>query len=150
MSITTEVAKVSAPTWHKRPIRVGDTGPDVTVALRKLGLDPDEPFGDLAVARVKGIARRLGIFNHDGSIDEAIAAELGEAATAEAGLLPEWFSLRLGDTGTIVARAARLLGQDTEVFTAEMEDAVRRLQSASRIEPTGVLDAETARALGEL
>jgi murein L,D-transpeptidase YcbB/YkuD len=145
-----EVIIVPLPSWFKRTIRPGDTGPDVKVVLRKLGLDPEEPFGDLAAVRIKGVARSLGIFAHDGDVDERIASVLGEAAATEAGLLPEWFSLRLGDTGTIVARAARLLGQDGDVFTEEMESAVRRLQSTSRIEPTGVLDAETARLLGDL
>lgn len=139
---------MSTPSWYKRPIGVGDTGPDVKVVLRKLGLDPDGPFDQLATCRVKGVARTLGIFNHDGVVDETIAGKLGEAATA--GLLPEWFSLRLGDTGTMVARAGTLLGWETSEFTEEMEAVVRRFQSASRIEPTGILDAETARALGEL
>lgn len=146
----TGLEALSTPSWYRRQFGVGAEGPDVKVVLRKLGLDPDEPFGDLASVRVKGVARSLGIFNHDGVVDEIIAAALGEAATTEAGLMPEWFSIRRGDTGSIVARAARLLGLGTSEFTAEMEDAVRRFQSSARIEPTGVLDAETARSLGEL
>jgi hypothetical protein len=63
----------------------------VRVVLRKLGLDPDQPYGELAIARIKGVARRLGVFDHDGMVDEEIARALGEAATAEAGLMPEWF-----------------------------------------------------------
>jgi peptidoglycan hydrolase-like protein with peptidoglycan-binding domain len=148
-SITQDSA-MPTPSWYRRSIGPGSEGPDVNVVLRKLGLDQDQPYGELAVARIKGVARKLGIWDHDGVVDEAIAFVLGEAATTEAGLMPEWFSIRLGDTGSIVARAARLLGQDTNEFTAEMEAAVRRFQSSSRIEPTGVLDAETARALGEL
>jgi peptidoglycan hydrolase-like protein with peptidoglycan-binding domain len=144
------VPRTAVPSWYRRSIVAGDTGPDVNVVLRKLGLDQDQPYGELAVARIKGVARSVGIWDHDGTVDEAIAFVLGEAATTEAGLMPEWFSIRLGDTGSIVARAASLLGQDTSEFTAEMEAAVRRFQSSSRIEPTGVLDAETARALGEL
>jgi hypothetical protein len=146
----TEDRAPSIPSWYRRTIGPGSEGPDVRVVLRKLGLDPDQPYGELAIARIKGVARRLGVFDHDGVVDEEIARALGEAATAEAGLMPEWFSLKRGDTGSIVARAARLLGLDTDEFDGEMEDAVRRLQSSSRIDPTGVLDAETARALGEL
>jgi peptidoglycan hydrolase-like protein with peptidoglycan-binding domain len=148
-SITQDSA-MPTPSWYRRSIGPGSEGPDVNVVLRKLGLDQDQPYGELAVARIKGVARSLGIWDHDGTVDEAIAFVLGEAATTEAGLMPEWFSIRLGDTGSIVARAASLLGQDTNEFTAEMEAAVRRFQSSSRIEPTGVLDAETAKALGEL
>jgi peptidoglycan hydrolase-like protein with peptidoglycan-binding domain len=131
-----------------RPFGVGDEGPDVKVALRKLGLDPDGPFDELAVTRVKGIARALGMFEHDGVVDATIACALGEAATAA--LIPEWFSIRPGDSGSVVSRAASLLGLATSTFDAEMEAAVRRLQSASRMEATGVLDAETAKVLGEL
>jgi hypothetical protein len=116
-----EVIIVSAPTWFKRPIRPGDTGPDVTVVLRKLGLDPDEPFGDLAVARSRASPGPWGSSPMTAWLTRRIASALGEAATPRPACMPEWFSLRLGDTGTIVARAARLLGQDTDVFTAEME-----------------------------
>lgn len=138
------------PSWYRRPIGRGDTGPDVKVALRRLGLDPDEPYGDLAVVRVRGIARKLGLYRHDGVVDEQIAAWLGEAEITKAGLLPAWFCLKIGDNGTQVAAAAKLLGMATSEFTSEMEDAVRRFQSSKRIEPTGVIDAETARSLGEL
>lgn len=136
------------PSWWRRPFGAGDTGPDVKVALRKLGLDPEAGFDALALARVKGLARTLGIWDHDGAVDERIASALGEAATD--GLPPDWFSLRPGDAGTLVARAASLLGlAPREVYDEEMEACVRRLQSASRIAPTGVLNTETAISLGE-
>lgn len=145
-----EWGRYRIPSWFSRPIGPGDTGPDVKVALRKLGLDPEQPYGDLAVVRVKGMARRLGFYNHDGILDEHMAAVLGEAEITKAGAMPAWFCLKLGDSGTQVAAAAKLLGVDGIEFGVEMEDAVRRFQSSRRIEPTGTIDAETAMALGEL
>lgn len=138
------------PSWYTRPIGPGDTGPDVTVALRKLGLNPDEPYGDLAVTRVRGIARTFGTFDHDGVLDERIAAMLGEAEITKAGALPAWFCLKSGDSGTQVAAAARLLHVGGTEFGDDLEDACRRFQSSRRITPSGVIDAETAMALGEL
>lgn len=148
--INMEMGDHYVPSWFNRPISPGDTGPDVRVALRKLGLDPDEPYGDLAMARVKGFARTRGIYDHDGVLDEVVAILLGEAEITKAGALPEWMCLKVGDTGTQVAAAAKLLGMAGTEFGPELEDAVRRFQSGKRIEPSGVIDAETARALGEL
>lgn len=146
-----EEESLPAPSWFKRPIGPGDTGPDVKVVLRKLGLDPEEPYGDLAVTRVKGLARSMAIYDHDGSVDSTIAALLGEAEIVKAGLIPAWYTIKLGDYGTHVASVAKLLGETvTEEYTVELADAVRRFQSSKRLEPTGVVDAETARALGEL
>lgn len=148
--LSEEEVELSVPSWYRRPIGLGDTGPDARVALRKLGLNPDVPYGELAATRVRGIARTLGAYDHDGVLDSRIAAELGEAEITKAGALPEWFCLRLGDHGTTVAAVAQLLGIGGSEFTPDLTDAVRRFQSGRRIEPTGVVDAETAQALGEL
>lgn len=145
----TRTEHVGLPSWYRRPFGVGAEGPDVRIVLRKLGLDPEGPFDELAVTRVKGIARRMGMFEHDGVVDATIASALGEAATAA--LVPDWFTIGPGDEGSIVARARRLLDVgEGSAYTEEMEAAVRRLQSANRLAPTGVIDAVTARLLGEL
>lgn len=138
------------PSWFTRTLYEGDTGPDVRVVRRKLGMDPDGPMDRVVIARILGFARKCGYLFHDGCVDEIVAARLGEAETVVAGLLPEWFALRPGDKGRAVAAVAEILGVGGDEYTPELALAVRRRQSAEQMEPTGIVDPETARALGEL
>lgn len=145
---------MESPSWFRRDIRLGDSGPDVRIVRRKLGFIPDGEY-DLAVEeRVRGLARKRKV-QSEGEVNKAVAGELGESATHD--LPPSWFSreLELWFEGDDVRRARELLqlGSAREVrgenrYDPEMEKAVRRFQSANRLRPTGRLDEATARCLG--
>ena len=131
------------PQWFTRPLIVGDTGPDVVVVQRKLGVRPTGLFGPGDSAVVRGYQYAMGL-QPSGQVDDATAVELGEAAGHD--LLPDWWT---GEAVTSIhplwPTVVRLL--DAPVGGAV--DALKRFQGNNGLSVTGVVDEWTARRLGQ-
>lgn len=135
------------PLWYRRVIQMGDTGPDVRIVRRKLGLIPDGPFDRAAIERIRGMTN-----DKTDVVDEVIATLLGESEANKAGLTPEWFTrpLERHDIGEDVRALRAILGVwDDNRFEHDLEDAVRRFQSARGLLPDGKVNEELARLLGD-
>jgi len=135
------------PAWYRREIKEGDEGPDVRIVRRKLRLDPDGPYDKQVMELVRGKGSKRG------TVTKEVAESLGEAAATAAGLCPTWFRrpLALWDQGEDV-RSLRLalgLGGRDDRYDPDCEKAVRRLQSANRLETTGKVDEGLAIMIGE-
>ena len=138
------------PLWYHREIARGDFGPDVDVVRRKLGLGPGI-YDEIVEERIRGLARAKKIEVTD-EVTPELADALGESAAVDAGLTPVWFSrvLSRGDVGDDVRSLRRALGVwDDNRFEVDCEAAVRRLQSANRLDTDGVVTAEVAILAGE-
>lgn len=137
------------PLWFKRIIVLGDYGPDVIVIKRKLGLTPEGVYDRTTRALVMGMAKRSNV-STEGEVNGDVAVALGPAA--DDGIPPEWFKreLRHFDAGDDVRSLNKALGLDPgdDRFREETEAAVRRLQSANGLEPTGLVDEELSRMIG--
>lgn len=134
---------MSAPIWYTRRLIGGETGTDVNVVNRKLGV-ADWAYSEASQQYVRGLQHASGL-EPTGEVDEATAMVLGEAADHE--LPPEWFSrpLGLGDSGEdVAALRSRLAVEGGPHFDTELERAVRRFQSANGQKPDGKLTAELA------
>ena len=142
---------MTVPLWFKRTIVPGDTGPDVDAVRRKLGLGPG-PYDQITISRVRGLMSKFG-YASDGEIDRVAAIHIGETAVNDAGLAPDWYRRPVGlwDEGEDVRAVRGILGLGGEDnrYDPDCEAAVKRFQSSKRIEPTGEIDEETARLLGE-
>lgn len=141
---------MSVPLWFKRDIHIGDVGPDVRIVRRKLGFQPDGPY-DLSVSRmVMSLAKKKNI-EFSGSVTANEAEALGPAA--DAALTPEWYERDLEmwcHEGADVATLNAILGCPADNrFTPETEQAVRRLQSGAGVFPTGIVDEDTAKLVGD-
>lgn len=138
------------PTWYRRRISLGDEGPDVRIVRRKLGLNPDGPFDRVASERIRGLAKAKGI-KPTGDVTADVAAELGEAATAD--LAPEWFQreLELWQEGEDVRALRLLMGLDyrDNRFDPDLEAKVRQFQSQHQIMPNGRVSEDLAKLIGE-
>lgn len=135
------------PLWYRRVIQEGDTGPDVVIVRRKLGLVPDGPFDRSVIERVRGMTN-----DKTAIVDEVVATLIGESEANKAGLLPEWFvrPLERHDIGEDVRALRRILDVwDDNRFEHDLEDAVRRFQSAHDLVPDGKVDERLARLLGD-
>lgn len=132
------------PRWFHRLLIGGESGPDVDVVHRKLGI-PDAVFGEHSRQFVRGLQQAHGL-DPNGVVDDRVAVLLGEAADAH--LTPEWFSrsLRLGCHGEDVAELRhRLMSGDTaHVFDQPLHNAVLRFQSSRGLPLTGVVDEALA------
>jgi murein L,D-transpeptidase YcbB/YkuD len=141
------------PAWYRREIRAGDSGPDVAVVRRKLALDPRGEFDDTCERLIRGMAKKRGVQTR-GEVNEAVAAELGESATAE--LAPEWFTrtIQLWFEGEDVRALREALavpgGRGENRYDPDAEKAVRRYQSEHGLPITGLVDEVTARRIGDL
>jgi hypothetical protein len=136
------------PSWYRRVIQEGDTGPDVQIVRRKLGLHPDGPFDRTVIERIKGLMPK----DKTEVLDEVIAELLGETAATAAGVAPEWFTrpLERHDVGEDVRVLRQRLGvADDNRFEHDCEDAVRRFQSARDLPLTGKVDEELALLIGD-
>lgn len=139
------------PSWFRRTVRYGDSGPDVETIRRKLGLVPRGRYDETCMELVRGLARKRKIHS-EGEVDEGVARELGESSTA--GLTPEWWrrELQLWFEGEDVRTARKLLGVPNggeNRYDPDAESAVRRFQSSHGLLITGLLDEKTAQVLGE-
>lgn len=131
------------PIWFHRPLTGGESGHDVAVVNRKLGVPADD-YGSETIAHVRGLQAAHGL-EVTGVVDADVAEILGEAA--DHGIPPEWFyrTVRLGDTGEdVAALRRRLLSDDGEVFDDQLHRAVLRLQSARGFPLTGSVDESLA------
>ena len=134
-----------SPVWFKREIHPGDSGPDVKVIQRKLGVEETGIYDAACEQRIRGLFSQP-------FVDQWVADQLGETAAHQAGLAPDWFlrPLTLGCEGEDVHSLARLMGTDpSSLFTADLDAAVRRFQSEADIVPTGVVDQHLAMLIGE-
>jgi murein L,D-transpeptidase YcbB/YkuD len=87
-------------------------------------------------ARVRG-AQRAAQREITGVVDQALALLLGNLATY--GLIPVWFE----------AHDWSIAYAHLHCTEQSLENAVRRFQSHHHLHPTGVLDEETAIAIGD-
>jgi peptidoglycan hydrolase-like protein with peptidoglycan-binding domain len=126
------------------------TGPDVRIVRRKFGLLPDGKFDRTCYQLVSALAKKKKL-DSDGEVNEAVAKELGPSADEH--LPPEWFTRDLHhlDMGEDVRNLNAALGLDPgdDRFREDTEAAVRRLQSARGLPPTGHVDSDLARVIGE-
>ena len=146
---------MSVPLWYKRVILPGMTGLDVDVVRRKLGFSEGGPYDSAVQSKVRGMANKNKVTT-DGEVSPAVAKMLGESEANRADVAPEWFKRELGpkdmfsasgeDVRQLRGRLALDVGDDR--YTPEVEDAVRRFQSYSGLEPTGVVDERVAKLLG--
>ena len=137
---------MATPLWFRRPLSGGESGPDVTVVNRKLGV-PDWSYTDQSIQYVRGLQHSNGL-PVTGILGEAEAAILGEAADSQ--MPPEWFTrdLSLGDCGPDVGELRARLGLPAgEEFDDSTRRAVLRFQSARSFELTGNVDHVVARHL---
>lgn len=137
------------PSWYRRVIQEGDTGSDVRVVRRKLGLNPDGPFDRTVIERINGLMPKTDKTN---VVDEVVATIIGETEAAKAGVAPEWFvrPLERHNIGEDVRTLRSLLGiADDNRFEHDCEAAVRRFQSAQGFETTGKVDEALALKIGE-
>ena len=131
------------PHWFRREIHPGMTGSDVDAARRLLRL-PSGPWDTEAALRMNGRCKGSGAI-----LTASVAEVLGE--TVLAGLTPSWWhrGLSRGMSGPDVLALRARLDLEPGGYDLELEDEVRRWQSAHDITPTGVVDEELARLLGE-
>jgi murein L,D-transpeptidase YcbB/YkuD len=124
-------------------------GADVDLVRRKLNAPAGGEYDSDLEARVRGVQRANGL-PATGVVDAATADVIGEPARL--GLVPEWFRRPLapGCHGDDVESLTVMLGlEPTTAFSAEVEDAVRRVQSQLQMIPTGIVDEVVAVALGD-
>ena len=136
------------PSWWRRELQYGDTGPDVEVVQRKLRCWTSGVYDVETQARVRAVQKRVGR-PMTGSLDRETAEALGELATAS--LRPAWYKSEIGHgaRGADVAELRRMLGlREGNFYDQEAEEAVRRFQSSLRIWPDGICDLTVAIALG--
>lgn len=125
--------------WFHRTIFPGDQGADVATVQRILGMALTKEMDSETVARVRGL-QRVHSLPITGVIDTPTALAVGESATY--GLVPTWFQPSLIDeTGLREALHIRV--------GVNLDDAVRRFQSARGHYPTGVVDERLAIEIGE-
>ena len=142
---------MSGPAWFTRDIQLGDEGQDVLIVQRKVDAPMTGTYDQDTAARVRGVQKTMGHIQ-DGVVDAETAAELGEKPGA--GQRPEWFGcdeVKAGCACPAVAKVRILLGQPNlpVYFDKDLEDAVRRYQSAEGLPVTGVVDLETATLLDD-
>lgn len=124
--------------WFYRDLYEGDSGADVGVVAVKLGSADHSMTAELT-ARVRGAQRHQGL-PVTGIVDRATAEALGESAAY--GLVPRWFQDSLIDeTGLRLALHISSY--------ADLQDAIRRFQSAHHRYPTGDMDESLAVEIGE-
>lgn len=123
------------PAWFTRELYADDFGADVIAVQRLVDAPKTGVMDDATLARIRGARQALGR-EIVGVVDQALAVALGEVSTH--GLVPVWFER-----------------QDWSRLTALLhcncvtETAIRRFQSHHHIPPTGVVDEQTAIALGD-
>lgn len=126
------------PQWYRRELSLGDSGPDVDAVRRKLLLEPGT-YDQTLHAIVKGLGVRFGE-RQDGVLDQHIAQILGDTEVNKAGLVPDWY------TQHDKIELARILGV---LHERSLVDAVKRWQGNHEYPPTGILDPDQARMIGE-
>lgn len=134
------------PRWYTRPLVDGESGRDVQIVQRKLGVLTGV-YDDATRALVRGYQKRCGL-EPDGVVGPLTAGALGESA--DHSLPPVWFSrtLRAGFSGEDVADLRATLDLPAGDLYDEMtRKAVLRYQSAKGLSLSGVVDLSVALTL---
>lgn len=137
---------MTIPKWYTRPLVAGESGRDVDVVQRKLGI-LSGVYDDATRALVRGYQRRLGL-EPDGVVGPLTAGALGEAA--DHALPPIWFerTLEAGFMGKDVAGLREALAlPEGEVYDDLTRRAVLRYQSSRGLPLTGIVDLSVALTL---
>ena len=137
------------PSWFTRELTAGDSGRDVAVVQRLLGLSVSGEWGDHTTVALRG-AQRAARIAPTGVVDEETATMLGERATS--GLTPDWFTrpVHPGSDDIAVDAVSSALGLVSGASNREWDSAVRRFQSQYGLDLTGVVDEATARLIGDV
>lgn len=144
---------MSPPTWFSRVIYPDDYGPDVAAVQALLGLPTTGRYDGLTQSYVRGVQFLSGK-QRTGVVDAETAEVLGERARVQEGLAPTWFEHEAGEGHHCpCVLAVRQLLEVPHVgnpdYDVTLADAVKRFQGNRGLEVTGVVDAETAKLLGE-
>ena len=138
------------PRWWYRDITLGDEGDDVLIVQRKVDAPMSGQFDGETAARVRGVQKKKGL-KETGEVDQATAEALGPKPAE--GQLPDWFEEDCGPgcACPAVAEVRILLRQPNlpTYFDKDLENAVRRYQSANGLEVSGVVDGATATHLAD-
>lgn len=124
------------PLWWRRTLTVGDRGPAVSVVQRKLGMPTSGLYDQGTAIAVRGLQADVGLPT-SGDVDELTARWLGPRATD--GVIPDWYN---GEP--VYPREQRY----AVVLQGHSESWLRRFQGNHDIEPTGMIDEQTAILLG--
>lgn len=139
---------MTTPLWWHREIVEGDTGDDVLIVQRKLGVPMTGVYDHATATRVRGYQKQHAL-EETGTVTKKTAKKAGDKATK--GQPPAWFERPLadGDSGTDVKALRDALHQPLlpDYYDHDLADAVRRFQSDAGVKPTGEFDLETAVAL---
>lgn len=128
-----------SPLWWTRDIWIGDQGSDVRAVQQLVGL-PTTGFYDLDTAStVRGLQKMAGL-PLTGRVDEQTAIALGPRG--QDAILPDWW-----DGADIVPNDVRY---DFLTRLFDGEDGIRRMQGNYGMNPTGVIDHDTALIMGAL
>lgn len=136
---------MATPKWYRRLLVGGESGPDVDVLHRKLGIVGTN-YGEASRQMVRGVQQMIGV-EVTGVLDPVTAERLGEAADSH--LVPVWYTriLKTGCEGEdVLSLRERLLpGSGGSVcFDEELRNAVLRFQSARGLHLTGIVTEEMA------
>lgn len=138
------------PAWFHRVLDEGDTGDDVLIVQRKLGVPLTGVMDTTTMARVRGFQRTHGL-EETGTMTKKTADKVGDKASK--GTTPDWYTRKLseGDVGQDVSALRIALGQPNLPvhYDNALADAVRRFQSSVGIKPNGTFDKATAVALAD-
>lgn len=138
------------PSWFTRELWPGDSGRDVLIVQRKLGCELTGVIDKPTEARIMGAKKKSGA-KPTPNVDADLAKKLGERPTKN--LQPDWFhrDLELWSEGEDVRALRSILGLDDsdDRFTVDVELEVRRLQSQNKMRPSGRVDLDTAKILGD-
>lgn len=141
---------MTVPSWYRREIVEGDTGDDVLIVQRKLGVPMTGEWDQPTTTRVRGFQKKHHL-EETGTMTKKTAEKVGDKASK--GQPPEWYDRELGpdDDGEDVTALRLALGQPNLPvhYDVSLADAVRRFQAGAGIRPTGRVDRVTAVALAD-
>lgn len=129
---------MSLPLWWSRPLKAGDSGPDVEVVQRKLGMVVTGVYDDTTASAVRGAQRQVGL-EPTGVVYPSTAEALGPQAGD--GLVPDWYKGEPLLPGT----------QHWRLVMGDRDEAwLRRFQGNHGLPPDGVITERVAVLLGAL